>query len=192
MTDEATASAWGEECDVLVVGAGGGASTGAYTAATLGLETLLVEKTRYYGGTTAYAGACLWLPGNQAPARAGVEDSGELGRAYFRAIVGDSTPAELQDAYVDNAAPMVAFLEDNLGIRFEHRPFPDYSDASGRFPRGRGVFPVECPLPDADDELLPAVRPAAWEERLDMAFGYLAARDMADRAHPTHQTPEAR
>ncbi|MFE8013857.1 FAD-binding protein [Streptomyces antibioticus] len=168
MTDEATTADWDEECDVLVVGSGGGGLTGAYTAAALGLDTLVVEKTRYYGGTTAYAGACLWLPGNAAQERAGVEDSAELGRTYFRAVVGDSVPAALQDAYVDNAGPTVAFLENDPGIRFEHRPFPDYFDAPGRFPLGRGVFPVVYPAAEAGDELLRAVRPAAWEERLGM------------------------
>ena len=166
MTDETTTADWDEECDVLVVGSGGGGLTGAYTAAVLGLDTLVVEKTKYFGGTTAYAGACLWLPGNPAQARAGVEDTAELGKTYFRAIVGDSAPPDLQDAYIDNAGPMVAFLEENPAIRFEHRPFPDYFDAPGRFPLGRGVFPVERPAATPDDELLGAVRPAAWEERL--------------------------
>ncbi|MFG2960965.1 FAD-dependent oxidoreductase [Streptomyces sp. NPDC048291] len=169
MTDEATTADWDEECDVLVVGSGGGGLTGAYTAAALGLDTLVVEKTGYYGGTTAYAGACLWLPGNPAQARAGLEDSAELGRTYFRAVVGDSAPAELQDAYIDNAGPMVAFLEENPEIRFEHRPFPDYYDAPGRFPLGRGVFPVEYPAAGPGDELLGAVRPTAWEERLGVS-----------------------
>ncbi|WP_416978845.1 FAD-binding protein [Streptomyces sp. T028] len=166
MTDEATTTDWDEECDVLVVGSGGGGLTGACTTAAAGLDTLVVEKTGYYGGTTAYAGACLWLPGNAAQSRAGVEDSAELGRSYFRAIVGDSTPADLQDAYIDNAGPTVDFLEQDHDVLFEHRPFPDYFDAPGRFPLGRGVFPVEYPAPEAGDDLLAAVRPAAWEERL--------------------------
>ncbi|WP_413098229.1 FAD-binding protein [Streptomyces sp. Inha503] len=166
MTDEATTSDWDEECEVLVIGSGGGGLTGAYTAAALGLDTLVVEKTECYGGTTAYAGACLWLPGNPAQFRAGLEDSAELGRTYFRAVVGDSAPAETQDAYIDHAGPTVAFLEKDPRIRFEHRPFPDYFEAPGRFPLGRGVFPVEYPAADADDDLLRAVRPTAWEQRL--------------------------
>lgn len=35
------------ECDVLVVGGGAGALTGALTAATLGLDVILAEKTEY-------------------------------------------------------------------------------------------------------------------------------------------------
>ncbi|MGW9131929.1 FAD-binding protein [Streptomyces sp. NPDC055681] len=171
MTDEATTSGWDDECDVLVVGSGGGGTTGAYAAAAQGLDTLLIEKTEYYGGTTAYAGSCLWLPGNQAQTRAGLEDSAELGRTYFRAVVGDSVPHELQDAYIDNAGPLVAFLERHPDVRFEHRPFPDYFPAPGRFDLGRGVFPVDFPARDSDNELLNAVRPAAWQERLGIPVG---------------------
>ncbi|MDI3387545.1 FAD-dependent oxidoreductase [Streptomyces sp. B-S-A8] len=164
-----TAHTWDEECDVLVVGSGGGALTGAYGAAARGLDTLVVEKTRYFGGTTAYAGAGLWLPGNQAQARAGVEDSAELGRAYFRAVVGDATEHPLQDAYLDHAADTVAFLEANPHVRFEYRPFPDYFPAPGRADTGRAVFPVDLPAPDGAPALLAAVRPPAWAERLGLA-----------------------
>ncbi|MFM9370451.1 FAD-dependent oxidoreductase [Streptomyces sp. Da 82-17] len=160
--------AWDEECDVLVVGSGGGALTGAYGAAARGLDTLVVEKTRYFGGTTAYAGAGLWLPGNQAQARGGLDDSAELGRAYLRAVVGDTTDHTLQDAYVDHAADTVAFLEDNPHVRFEYRPFPDYYAAPGRFDAGRAVFPVDLPAPDGPHALVDAVRPPAWAERLQL------------------------
>jgi succinate dehydrogenase/fumarate reductase flavoprotein subunit len=160
---------WDETVDVLVVGSGGAALTGAYSAAAQGLDTLLVEKTEYFGGTTAYAGACLWLPGNQAQARAGVEDSADLARTYFRALVGDATPQELQDAYLDGAGPMVEFLEREELIRFEYRPFPDYYPGPGRFDSGRGVFPVTLERPEGDEgpaALLDAVRPPAYAERL--------------------------
>ncbi|HEX5568157.1 MAG TPA: FAD-binding protein, partial [Streptomyces sp.] len=51
------AEEWDAECDVLVVGSGGGGCTGAYTAAAHGLDTMLIEKTPLFGGTTAYSGA---------------------------------------------------------------------------------------------------------------------------------------
>ncbi|MFF2508194.1 FAD-dependent oxidoreductase [Streptomyces sp. NPDC058067] len=160
--------AWDQECDVLVVGSGGGSLVGAYGAASRGLDTLVIEKTAYFGGTTAYAGAGLWLPGNQTQARDGLEDSADLGRAYFRAVVGDATPHEVQDAFLDGAAETVAFLEDNPHVRFEYRPFPDYFAAPGRFEAGRAVFPVDLPTADGPRELLDAVRPPAWAERLGL------------------------
>ncbi|WP_306322211.1 MULTISPECIES: FAD-dependent oxidoreductase [unclassified Streptomyces] len=161
---------WDETVDVLAVGSGGAALTGAYSAAARGLDTLVVEKTEYFGGTTAYAGACLWLPGNQAQARAGVEDSADLARAYFRSLVGDSTPHAMQDAYLDGAGPTVEFLERSESVRFEYRPFPDYYPGPGRFDAGRGVFPVtlERPEDERSRALLDAVRPPVSSERLGL------------------------
>ena len=164
MTD--TDKSWDQECDVLVVGSGGGALTGAYSAAARGLDTLVVEKTGWFGGTTAYAGAGLWLPGNQAQARGGLSDSADLARGYFRAVVGDATAHELQDAYLDHAGETVAFLEESPHVRFEYRPFPDYFAAPGRFEAGRAVFPVDLPAPAQPHPLLDAVRPPAYAERL--------------------------
>ncbi|MFG2522313.1 FAD-binding protein [Streptomyces sp. NPDC048527] len=163
-----TQNRWDQECDVLVAGSGGGALTGAYSAAVRGLDTLVIEKTGYFGGTTAYAGAGLWLPGNQAQERGGVADSADLGRAYFREVVGDATPHELQDAYLDHAGETVAFLEGNAHVRFEYRAFPDYYAAPGRFEAGRAVFPVDLPAPEAPHALLDAVRPPAWAERFGL------------------------
>ncbi|MEV6836987.1 FAD-dependent oxidoreductase [Streptomyces sp. NPDC051133] len=163
-----TRDSWDQECDVLVVGSGGGALTGAYGTAARGLDTLVIEKTGYTGGTTAYAGAALWLPGNPAQERGGLADSAGLGRAYFRAVVGDTTPHELQDAYIDRAGETVAFLEDNPHVRFEYRPFPDYYAAPGRFEAGRAVFPVDLPAPREPHPLLAAIRPPAWAERLGL------------------------
>ncbi|MFJ2742890.1 FAD-dependent oxidoreductase [Streptomyces sp. NPDC087440] len=159
---------WHDTCDVLVVGSGGGALTGAYTAAARGLDTLVVEKTEYYGGTTAYSGAGLWLPGNQAQERAGVEDSAELARAYFRAVVGDAVPHALQDAYLDTAGPLVDLLERDEHLRFEFRPFPDYYPAPGRIEGGRSIYPCDLDLPEGGHPLLAAVRPPAWAERFQL------------------------
>ncbi|MFF9542513.1 FAD-binding protein [Streptomyces albidoflavus] len=169
MTATEVPSDWDEECDVLVAGSGGGALTGALSAAGRGMDTLVAEKTAYYGGTTAYAGACLWLPGNRAQERAGLADSAQLARTYFRAVVGDTSPHALQDAYLDHAGALVEEMEGHPDLRFEHRPFPDYFPAPGRFARGRGVFPVDLPEPEDTDTLLGAVRPAARRERLGVA-----------------------
>jgi len=71
-----------ERYDVIVVGSGGGL-IGAYVAAAHGLRTLVVEKTEWVGGTTAYSGAGLWLPGNAAEVRAGIDGGPEAARPYL-------------------------------------------------------------------------------------------------------------
>lgn len=157
--------------DVIVVGSGGAALTGAYTAAAEGLRVLVLEKTRHLGGTSAYSGACLWLPGNDVLAEAGVEDPVEDGLAYLRATVGDRTPAELQEAYVRTAPELVAFLRRCPDLEFERRPFPDYFDAPGRArPLGRGISPVPLPAErlGADlDRLRPVVAADQFGEPVD-------------------------
>ena len=52
--------------DVLVIGSGGGGMTAALAAQASGLETLVVEKSSHFGGSTALSGGGIWVPG--APA----------------------------------------------------------------------------------------------------------------------------
>ena len=66
--------------DVVVVGSGGGALTGAYLAQRAGLSTVVLERTDLCGGTSAYSGGALWLPGSEVQQRAGLPDSTESAR----------------------------------------------------------------------------------------------------------------
>lgn len=101
-----------EQFDVIVVGSGGGL-IGAYAAAKRGLLTLVIEKAPWIGGTTAYSGAGIWLPGNPAILRAGIEDSPDAARPYLDAIVGDDAPVELREAFLQCGPPMIAELEND-------------------------------------------------------------------------------
>ena len=69
-----------QEYDVVVVGSGGGAMTGAFLAQKAGLSTVVVEKTALLGGTSAYSGGACWLPGSAVQQRAGIPDSTEGAR----------------------------------------------------------------------------------------------------------------
>src|SRR6478752_3727331 len=75
--------------DVVVVGSGGGAMTGAFLAQRAGLSTVVVEKTPLVGGTSAYSGGACWLPGSQVQQRAGISDSTDGARAYLEAVFAD-------------------------------------------------------------------------------------------------------
>ena len=48
---------------MLVVGSGGGGMTAALTADAAGLDTLVVEKSPQFGGSTALSGGGIWVPG---------------------------------------------------------------------------------------------------------------------------------
>lgn len=125
---------WDEEVDVLVAGSGGGLS-GAYTAAREGLTVLLVEATEKFGGTTSYSnGGGMWFPCNPVLQRAGVDDTIEDALEYFRAVVGDRTPAALQEAFVRNGAKVIEYLEQDESLAFQVFPWPDYY---GKAPKAR-------------------------------------------------------
>ena len=55
---------WDYETGLVVVGSGAAGMTAAVTAATEGLETLVLEKTGFYGGTTALSAGVVWAPNN--------------------------------------------------------------------------------------------------------------------------------
>ncbi len=176
------------EFDVVVVGSGVAALFGAATAAARGLSTCLIEKTDRFGGTSAYSGGAVWLPGNSVLARDGVEDSVERGRTYFRAVVGDRTAADVQDAFLNTGPQVVEFLQDELGIPTRFQAFPDYFDAPGRQELGRSIYPkpikgeevgdratdIRPPVPadqfGADEDTAKLEGGRAWVARLVLAL----------------------
>ena len=51
------------------------------TARIHGLDVIVAEKDQYFGGTMAYSGGVLWIPGNAHAAKAGLPDSREEAKA---------------------------------------------------------------------------------------------------------------
>ena len=112
-------SEWDYLTDFLVVGSGGGLA-GALTAATSGLDTLVVEKEDLIGGSTAMSGGVIWLPNNPLMVDDGVPDSLEQGLEYFESVVGPPTRAsslERRHAYIEQGTQMVQLLRQ-LGLDF--------------------------------------------------------------------------
>lgn len=132
--------------DVIVVGAGGAGMTAALAAAQLGLDTVLIEKSSYFGGSTARSGGGVWIPGNRALRDAGQVDADDAdnARRYLDAIVGDVVPKERRDTFLQRGPEVVDFLLAKTPVRF--RWVPEYSDylpeQPGGRPRGRSVEPV--------------------------------------------------
>ena len=52
-------------CDLVVVGSGAGGLSTAITARKHGLDVVVIEKAPVFGGTTAFSGGVLWIPGNR-------------------------------------------------------------------------------------------------------------------------------
>ena len=130
--------------DVLVVGAGGAGMAAALTAADQGLETILVEKSPWFGGSTARSGGGVWIPGNYALRQAFSDDTLEAAKTYLDTIVGDDVPKSKRDTYLDRGPEVMDFIRDRTPVRF--RWVTDYADyypeADGGRPGGRSVEPV--------------------------------------------------
>ncbi|WP_300677649.1 3-oxosteroid 1-dehydrogenase [Nocardioides sp.] len=135
------------EYDVIVVGAGGAGMTAALAAkARHGLDTVVIEKSQYFGGSTSRSGGGVWVPGNYALTAAGQVDPGdtEAAKLYLTSIVGDVVPAVRRDTYIDRGAEMIDFVHAHSAVRLQW--VPDYADyhpeaAGGRL-KGRSVEPT--------------------------------------------------
>ena len=113
---------WDEEADVVVVGSGGAALTGAATAAIEGASVLVLEKAPKVGGTTAKSGGGVWIADNHHMPEVGVEDSREDALGYLRAICHDPEFDEMLETIVDRGKEMVAYLEAAGVLTFESYP----------------------------------------------------------------------
>lgn len=150
--------------DVVVVGSGGGAMTAAYLAQKRGLRTVVVEKTQYVGGTSAYSGGACWLPGSQVQQRASIADSTESAREYLGALLVEPDVAKVE-AFLAEAPRLVAELEADDAFTFEWLPFPEYYDAPGRVGWGRSIQPANIKRADLPADIAALVRPPVELDR---------------------------
>lgn len=132
------------EVDVVVVGAGAAGMSAALAAGRRGLDTILVEKSRYFGGSTARSGGGVWIPGNYALKAAGEADDIANAKTYLDSIVGDAVPKVRRDTYLDRGPEVLDFLKEHTPVRFAWVPeYADYHpEAPGGRARGRTVEPV--------------------------------------------------
>ena len=120
---------WHEEFDVVVVGSGAGGLVSAITSAHNGLNTLLIEKSAVWGGSSALSGGGLWIPNNHVSKNAGLQDSEEEAMTYMQNVIADTGPAstyERKKAYIENGPKMVKFLEETGMKWVAGIHYPDY------------------------------------------------------------------
>jgi succinate dehydrogenase/fumarate reductase flavoprotein subunit len=131
------------ECDVLVAGSGASGFTAAITAHVKGLDVLMVEKEPLFGGTTAYSAGVIWIPDNEHARKAGLADSKALAMRYLQSVVGNRLNAETAQAFIDNASPMLAFMEANSHARYLlQATWADYNPKQpGGVDGGRSLLP---------------------------------------------------
>jgi 3-oxosteroid 1-dehydrogenase len=165
---------WDRVADVVVVGSGAAGLAAATFAHDGGADVLVVEKAELIGGTTGVSGGMPWVPLNRHMAEVGVEDSRAEALTYLRRLtLGREPDPDLLEAYVDNAADVLAHLEAKTPLRMTAPPmFSDYfADLPGGKPRGRSIEPEPFDARTALGDWAPRVRTSPHLPWLTMEEG---------------------
>jgi len=128
-----------ETYDVIVIGAGAGGMTAAAVAAAQGLRVLVIEKTAFVGGTTAWSGGMVWIPANAKMKEAGLSDSVADAVQYLSGTVPEPDNAGLRAAFLARGPEAIAWLEANTEVRLQPvKTCPDcYPERLGATAGGR-------------------------------------------------------
>ncbi|UVJ43407.1 FAD-dependent oxidoreductase [Pseudomonas sp. LS1212] len=167
------------DCDVLVIGSGAAGLATAVTAAHHGLKVIVAEKHSQLGGTSAWSGGWLWVPGNPL---AIAESQSEVNGAPERYLQHELHNPELDErvrAYLQHGPQMVEFFQQNTELAFySGSRMPDMHDGPGAVRGGRSL----CAQPYDGRRL------GAWIKRLRppldlISLGGMGIAGGADLAH---------
>ena len=144
-----------ETVDLVVVGSGAAGMAAAITAARSGLDTVIVEKSEYWGGSSARSGGGVWIPGNSVLARQAPADDLTDARTYLTSIVGEGADSARIDAYIDRGAEALDFLIEHSALDLEWvKGYSDYfPEAPGGRATGRSCEPVPFDARRLGDDL---------------------------------------
>ncbi|MDP4299187.1 FAD-dependent oxidoreductase [Leptothrix discophora] len=130
--------------DLVVIGAGGAGLSAALHGAIDGARVLVVERTGYVGGTTAWSAGTTWIPCTRHARSVPGEDSLAQAEGYLDRVVGLHADAALRRAFLAHGAEAVERFEQHTEVHY--RPYathPDYeSDIEGATLRGRALEPL--------------------------------------------------
>lgn len=134
---------WDASFDFIVIGSGAGGMTASVVARELGADSLVIEKTDKFGGTTAFSGGVVWVPNNDSMKQAGIDDSLEDGMAYLRAVVSPSVSDAKLEAYILQANNMLRFMDERTDVKFyaADRYADYYPELPGGKTGGRSMDP---------------------------------------------------
>jgi len=119
------------ECDVLVLGSGVGGLSTAIVARKHGLDCIVAEKEPVFGGTTAFSGGVLWIPGNRHGRHLAPDDTREAAREYLKNETGNFYQAEAVEALLDKGPEMLDWFERETEAKFVPTLYPDYHPTVG-------------------------------------------------------------
>ncbi|CAK7225769.1 hypothetical protein SEUCBS140593_006015 [Sporothrix eucalyptigena] len=110
------------------------------------LRVLVVEKTRYFGGTTAFSGGGAWIPNNKYQPTINISDSTEDAEKYIGAVMGalyEEGDKKKLEAFLRSGPEMVRWIEESSLIRFQPTSLPDYHVAKPGASAGRTIVPSD-------------------------------------------------
>jgi succinate dehydrogenase/fumarate reductase flavoprotein subunit len=175
--------------DVVVLGSGAAGLTAAFTAAHEGARVAVFEKHERLGGTSAWSGGHVWIPGNPHMAEIGADDDAEEAVAYLTSLGRGLADERIVRAFVENGPRMAGYLEEHGGLEFFAVPgLPDYHpEHSGGKPGGGRTMGTE---------LFPFDRLGEWKDRVEPCPYYASELRMDETsigaAVPKPPSPEER
>ena len=144
----------GTHCDLLIIGAGVSGLTTAVVAAKQGMKVIVVEKAPVFGGTAAFSGGVLWIPGNHVARAAGIRDTREDALAYIQNETGANFNPELINTFLDAGPEMAEFFERETEVKFVATQYPDYHpDQIGAAQVGRSILAKPYDIRELGDEM---------------------------------------
>lgn len=129
------------DCDVLVIGSGASGLATAVTAASQGLDVLVVEKEPRFGGTTARSGGWLWIPGTRLATEQGIHEPPGAAVEYLKhEATTHFDPARIA-TFLEMGPKAVDYFTRNTAVQFDMPAvFPDYhAEAPGGLQGGRSM-----------------------------------------------------
>lgn len=170
---------WNTEVDFLVVGSGAAGLSAAITARKNGLDTLIIESTDKWGGTTAKSGGGLWMPNNPLMQRDGEDDNPEAALSYMEQTIGDLGPwtsTERKKSFINGISHFIEMTEEEGITWVRAKEYPDYYPdlPGGRVGRSIEVKPFN--LRKLPKHLRKTMRPPAIPAPLMNSDVYLLSR----------------
>jgi hypothetical protein len=139
-------SKFDESFDLIVVGSGCAGLTAAVVAGKHRLKVLVVEKTKFFGGTTAFSSGGIWIPNNHKQPELGInDDSFEKATTYIKDVLGDTYDPTKISQFLNKGPEVLKWVEKNISLEFKPIPLPDY------FPERLGSSVARTLLPPSFD-----------------------------------------
>ena len=161
-----------EECDVLVIGAGGAGATAAAMAAQAGASVIILEKGDIQAGSSALALGTFYGAGTTLQQAAGIDDTPDALLDYFLSCNGDKLALDIQRFAAENYGDTIDWLVNDMQV-----PFKDKVSLKGKDTVARGH---NCANTAAD--ALDAVTTLATDNGADLRFGMKAEELVMDES----------